>query len=52
MNMTAEVYYLKKAIKQFEKTGERFYRENGIVVLVNEHSINRYKELTRKQPLK
>lgn len=43
MKMTAEVYYLRKAIKQFEKTGERFYREKGIMVLVNEHSINRYK---------
>lgn len=52
MNMIEEVYYLRKAIKRFEKTGERFYKEKGIMVLVNEHSIKRYKELTRKQPLK
>lgn len=52
MNMTSEIFYLKKAIEQFEKTGRRFYREKGIMVLVNEHSINRYKELTRREPLR
>lgn len=52
MNITTEEKYLKRAIEQFEKTGRRFYRENGIMVLVNEHTITRYKEMTREESIK
>lgn len=52
MSMISEKQYLQRAIEQFEKTGKRFYREQGVMVLVNEQTINRYKAMTRKPPIK
>ena len=52
MSMKSEKQYLERAIEQFEKTGKRFYREQGVMVVVNEQTIKRYKAMTRKPPIK
>ncbi len=50
MSMKSEQQYLQQAIEQYEKTGKRFYRDQGVMVLVNEHTIRRFREMTRQDP--